>query len=130
MTGNEHKGAEPVLWGILNPDTGRWRSGVFGVEASAKTYARRGTDNYTKLVAVPLFTAEALATKDAELSALRDDLRSANARIEVLKVQRDQECERGNRFYHFMLSHPDVRRLYAEVEQAALTHQEKDAQDV
>jgi len=124
MTGNEHKGVEPVLWGIFNPDTGRWRSGVFGVEASAKTYARRGTDNYTKLVAVPLFTAEALATKDAELSALRREverLRGAISWVSPPFVDANTTVAELRKRVGFLLTDAD---------RAALTHQEKDAQDV
>lgn len=37
-------------------------------------------------------------------------------RERALKAQRDHECARGNRFYHFLVANPEVRRLYVEQE--------------
>lgn len=47
----------------------------------------------------------------------------------ALRSQRDHECARGNRFYHFLVANPDVRRLYIEQEGAA-DWADKDAAEV
>lgn len=50
--------AEPVGWGIYNPDTKAWRANrLYSDESSALTIAGRQSDNYLTLEARPLYAS-------------------------------------------------------------------------
>jgi len=111
MTGNEHKGAELVERVInrLNPSRGVIRVSVGGMR---------------------LALVEALATKDAELSALRGAYEFVKL-VGRLEHSADDDVTYRNDGDSF----DALDRLIAMARDlmtpaAALTHQEKDAQDV
>lgn len=46
---------KPALWALFNPDTGRFRTTCYQTAEVALARSKALTDNYTRLVAAPLF---------------------------------------------------------------------------
>lgn len=84
---------EPKLvgWGLLNPDTGRYRNALCATREAAEDIASRRSDNYLTLEARPLFAQPPKADPDVVrlVEAAREGLICAEADLETLK----QECE-------------------------------------
>lgn len=145
MTGNEHKGAESLGQRLRNSflatDGGdSWGASAW-IELTSAQQARweRAAIHFLPSLTYDETVTEALATKDAELSALRGEVAAMKDALSFYRDNWDWEAGDGEQpnavdvgspptFYE---PYPNaaLARDGGQRAQAALTHQEKDAQD-